>query len=122
MAMLKLCSCGKPIDISLSKCDVCKPKQKERHKLYDRYRRDKEAAAFYNTKAWRLRRDEALLRDFGLCQHCFKEKKITLATEVDHIIPIRVEWDFRLALDNLQSLCHRCHTIKTLEDKKKYYS
>lgn len=120
MALLKLCSCGKAIDASLSKCESCQKKRNERHKLYDKHRRDKEAAAFYKSKAWRIVREDALLRDLGLCQHCLKQKRITLADMVDHIIPIKVEWDLRLSIDNLQSLCNRCHAIKTAEDKLKY--
>lgn len=120
MAMLKLCSCGKPIDISVSKCDSCKPQQAERHKLYDKYRRDKEAKAFYNSKAWQLTRERALQRDLGLCQHCFVKDKIEFAEEVDHILPIKFYWEYRLTIDNLQSLCGTCHKIKTAEDKKKY--
>jgi 5-methylcytosine-specific restriction enzyme A len=120
MALLKLCSCGKPIDMTLSKCEVCKPKQKERHKLYDKYRRDREGATFYKSKGWQIVREQALLRDLGLCQHCLAKGKITLADMVDHIIPIRVEWDLRISVGNLQSLCNSCHAIKTSEDKKKY--
>lgn len=120
MALLKLCSCGKVINASLSKCESCQGKSKERHKLYDKYRRDKKADAFYKSKEWQLLREQAMTRDLGLCQHCYKNKKITIATEVDHIVPIKVEWEYRLELGNLQSLCHRCHTIKTIDDKKKY--
>ena len=120
MALLKLCSCGKVIDASQSKCESCRSKKNERHQLYDKYRRDKKAAAFYNSKEWRIIREQVMTRDLGLCQECFRNKKITIATEVDHIVPIKVEWAFRLELGNLQALCHKCHTIKTLEDKKKY--
>ncbi|WP_311316029.1 HNH endonuclease [Cytobacillus oceanisediminis] len=118
--MLKLCSCGTPIDMSLSKCDSCKAKKNERHQLYDKYRRDKEAAAFYKSKSWQLIREQALLRDLGLCQYCLAKDKITLADMVDHIIPVKEAWELRLVLDNLQSLCNSCHAAKTSEDKKKY--
>lgn len=118
--MLKLCSCGQPIDMSLSKCDSCKAKKNERHQLYDKYRRDKQAKAFYNSKEWQLLREQALLRDLGLCQHCLPKDKIQLAEEVDHILPIKFYWEHRLTLDNLQSLCNTCHRVKTAEDKKKY--
>ncbi|TYS50095.1 HNH endonuclease [Bacillus infantis] len=120
MAMLKLCSCGTPIDISLNCCEGCKPKQGERHKLYDRYRRDQETAAFYKSTPWRKVREQALARDIGLCQHCLSKGRIKWADMVDHIIPIKEAWELRLVLDNLQSLCNSCHNIKTAEDKKKY--
>ena len=120
MTLLKLCSCGKVIDASESKCEPCKGKKNERHQLYDKYRRDKKADAFYKSKEWQILRERALTRDLGLCQRCFKNRLITIADMVDHIVPIKVEWAFRLELGNLQSLCNRCHAIKTIEDKKKY--
>ena len=42
-----------------------------------------------------------------------------LATEVDHIIPIRDRPDLRLVWSNLQSACHRCHSAKTLAEIQK---
>lgn len=120
MAMKKLCSCGKAIDISIGKCDKCQSLQGERHKLYDKHRRDQESAAFYKSSAWQKLRAAALTRDLGICQHCLSKGTITLADMVDHIIPVKEAWELRLVLDNLQSLCNRCHAIKTAEDKKKY--
>jgi 5-methylcytosine-specific restriction enzyme A len=120
MAMLKFCSCGKPIDMSMPKCESCRGKKNERHQLYDKYRRDKEAAKFYNSKGWQIVREQALTRDVGLCLHCLARKEITFANMVDHIIPVKVAWEYRLTLDNLQSLCNACHAVKTAEDKKKY--
>lgn len=120
MALLKLCSCGKPIDIKLTKCDSCNKSNSERHKLYDKHRRDKETASFYSSSAWQKVREQALIRDKGLCLRCVKKKKITHADMVDHIIPIKVMWEYRLDLENLQSLCNHCHSIKTIEDKKIY--
>ncbi|MGN7938511.1 HNH endonuclease [Metabacillus sp. 22489] len=120
MTLLKLCSCGKPIDIKKTKCNNCSKSNGERHRLYDKYRRDKEAASFYSSSAWQKVREQALIRDKGLCQLCLKKKKITLADMVDHIIPIKVMWEYRFDLENLQSLCNHCHSIKTNEDKKIY--
>lgn len=95
-------------------------KERERHRYYDEHQRDKQAAAFYKSVAWRRLRQQRLMIDHGLCRDCLKEQKITPATEVDHIIPIRVRWDLRLTLSNLRSLCHRCHMIKTAEDRRRY--
>lgn len=92
----------------------------ERHRHYDRYQRDKEADKFYKSKEWELARQQALIRDHGLCQDCLLEQRITTAVPVDHIIPIKVRWDLRLVLSNLRSLCNRHHAIKTAEDKRKY--
>lgn len=49
-----------------------------------------------------------------LCVECLKEKRVTLATVVDHIIPHRGDqakfWDSE---HNWQSLCARHHNVKT---------
>jgi 5-methylcytosine-specific restriction enzyme A len=120
MALLKLCKCGKPISINLSRCEECKSKPVDRQKLYDKYRRDKDAAVFYSSRVWQLTRERALTRDIGLCQHCLNRKEITIADMVDHIIPVKLAWEYRLTLDNLQSLCNACHAKKTAKDKKEY--
>lgn len=120
MAMLKLCACGKPIDLSQAKCDACLAIKGERHKLYDKYRRDKESAKFYSSGDWQLLRAQALQRDAGLCVHCLRDEMITFATEVDHVLPIKHYWQYRLKLDNLQSLCRHCHRTKTEEDKQRF--
>ncbi len=120
MAMFKLCSCGKTISLNQFKCSTCQTKHIGRHKLYDKYKRDKDSTAFYKSKPWCIKRREALIRDKGLCQHCLKAKRIKQAEMVDHIIPIKEDWSLRLTLSNLQSLCNACHNKKTAEDKKLY--
>jgi 5-methylcytosine-specific restriction enzyme A len=87
---------------------------------YDRYLRDKESATFYKSKAWLKVREQALMRDNRLCQHCLKSKRITFAVLVDHIIPLKVARNLGLSLDNLQSMCNACHRTKTEADKRKY--
>jgi 5-methylcytosine-specific restriction enzyme A len=128
MAMLKMCRCGKPIPISIARCNSCQEKydkdpqvkdlKKKSNKEYDLYKRDKRSSAFYKSKAWQLLRLSALSRDNYLCQHCIKEKKIRPAMDVDHIVPIKVNWELRLSLDNLQSLCRSCHNQKTKKESK----
>ena len=119
--------CAKPGCPNLTTEKYCQEHQalagqdrKDRHALYDKYKRDKKAAEFYKSVAWLKVRQQRLIKDKGLCQDCLEKKKISMATEVDHIIPVKVRWDLRLNLDNLRSLCHRCHMKKTAEDKKKY--
>lgn len=58
--------------------------------------------------------------DRYLCQMCLKVNRVTSATLVDHIIPIRVDPSRRLDLTNLQSLDAGCHAIKTAQDKIRY--
>jgi len=59
----------------------------------------------YNTKRWQVLR-RSVLFNHPLCE-CG-----AIATDVDHINPIEHGGD-PWARSNLQSLCHRCHSMKT---------
>lgn len=119
--------CGRPGCMNLTRERFCEAhknieeqERKERHRWYDANKRDQRVSKFYKSLAWVRLREQALMRDHGLCQECLKQQRITPATEVDHIIPIRVDWGKRLKLENLQSLCHKCHMKKTAEDRRRY--
>lgn len=126
MTLMKICRCGKIISIAESHCVNCQERKTEkeqdrvRYKHYDKHKRDKQSTDFYNSKPWRLTKKAALDRDNYLCVHCLSRSKTTAAEEVDHIIPIKVDWTKRLSTDNLQSLCCKCHRVKTRADKLKY--
>lgn len=63
---------------------------------------------------WDRLRELVLTRDCGLCQACKRAGRVTVAREVDHILPkSRGGTD---ALDNLQALCSPCHQVKTLAE------
>lgn len=53
-----------------------------------------------------------------LCAECLKEERVSLATQVDHIVPAeddpRKFWD----IDNLQGLCDAHHEAKTREENR----
>lgn len=74
------------------------------------------ASAFYHSGPWKALRRRALIRDGFTCRICGAR-----ATEVDHIKELTpdniTDRSISLNLANLQSLCHDCHTRKTLEDK-----
>ena len=74
------------------------------------------AVAFYNSKQWKTARRMALRRDLYCCQLCGAR-----AEEVHHIIelsPYNIsDVSVTLNIDNLQSLCHDCHTKITLGGK-----
>lgn len=87
--------------------------QADTQRHYDKYQRDERSTSFYKSKAWRELRDVAFRRDNGLCVQCRNDKMIKVADVVDHIIPIKNDWNKRLDIGNLQSLCHSCHNKKT---------
>ena len=59
------------------------------------------------------------LRSVPLCEHCMRDGITQPAELVDHIIPIRAGGG-RLDVENLQSLCLKCHAKKTAQDGKIY--
>ena len=75
----------------------------------------------YNDKRWRGTEKTKGLRqvrldDEPLCRECKKANVLTVATDVDHIIPHRGDWGLFLDYDNTQSLCHACHSRKTTKE------
>ena len=76
---------------------------------------------FYQTARWRKLRHYVLSRE-PLCRDPFGEhaewSEVVVATEVDHIVPRRVRPDLELAIENLQALCKRCHSRKTMADSQ----
>ncbi|WP_212925341.1 HNH endonuclease [Oceanobacillus sp. J11TS1] len=90
-------------------CDSHANMAQESDRIYNQYKRNSKANAFYHSPEWRRVRELALIRDNHLCQRCLKEKKITKAQVVHHIVELLVDWSKRLDLDNLESLCHSCH-------------
>ena len=85
---------------------------------YDRHLRDKDAVAFYHSQVWRRLRQNFLI-EHPFCMECWKSGKLTEATVVDHIIPIKKGGS---ALDegNLQSLCASCHGSKSIWEGSRF--
>lgn len=83
--------------------------RRNQNRYYDRYKRDKSSRAFYKSTAWELAREQALIRDTHLCQHCIKRKRLTPADMVHHIKPLNEYPDLAVVLENLLSLCNSCH-------------
>lgn len=73
--------------------------------------------SFYRRSAWQAARLAALKRDRFSCQICGQR-----AQEVHHLIELNEnnvnDPDITLNLNNLQSLCHDCHTRITNEEHK----
>lgn len=90
----------------------CPAHRRERQRRQDA-RRGSSAARGYGGKWPALR--EMVLRREPRCVECQKRGRLTLAQEVDHIVPkSRGGTD---DIENLQSICRTCHARKTaLED------
>lgn len=75
--------------------------------------------------AWVKKRKFVLARDNGLCVPCGKSGRLTIATEVDHIVSKangkrKGMSDAVIESDtNLQSICNECHKAKTLQEEGK---
>lgn len=87
-------------------CSVCGPRSAVTN--YDE-RRGSAASRGYD-RHWQKRR-LAYLREHPLCVECAREDIVTAATDVDHIIPKRDGGTDDP--ENLQALCHVCHSKKT---------
>lgn len=68
---------------------------------------------FYWSEVWRATRRTQIDIE-PLCRRCD-----VLGQEVDHIVPIE-QGGAPLEFDNLQTLCSKCHRIKSAEDRAKY--
>src|SRR5579863_9629475 len=79
-------------------------------------RRPSSAAQGYDATWRRLR--VMHLNSNPLCIVCLAEDRVTVATEVDHRIPIIVRPDLRLDMANLDSLCASCHSKKTRREQQ----
>lgn len=74
---------------------------------------------FYNSKSWR--KASAHQRAIEpLCRECKKKGKLTPAQMTDHIIPI-TQGGALFDIENLQSLCNRCHAVKRNEENREIY-
>ncbi|OIK13582.1 endonuclease [Bacillus sp. MUM 116] len=80
-----------------------------KHRYYDKYKRNKEARAFYKSAAWLNCRKIVLIRDTYLCQECLRKGKITAANTVHHIKHLEEYPDLALDIDNLETICRPCH-------------
>ena len=85
------------------------PKRKQRPWLQGQNKSSKariERNKFYQSTAWRRLRGMFIKRN-PLCVECE-----SIGQVVDHIVPIKSGGD-SLAWDNLQTMCHRCHNVKS---------
>lgn len=70
---------------------------------------NRDIAEFYRSYDWRKIR-YAVLETYGpVCMCCGWERSDGIKIHVDHIKPLRFNWDLRLDFDNLQVLCEICN-------------
>lgn len=111
----KRCSrCGKRLPTGTT----C-PCIKNRHKEYDRFSRDRETRAYYNSAEWLTVRSAALEADQMMDVYLFMTQgKIVRADTVHHIVPLRSDWNRRNELSNLMSLSHESHSLIEAEYRR----
>lgn len=80
------------------------------NKVYNKIFRDTNIQKFYESKQWKKIR-AMQLRAEPICISCGK-----IATHVDHIVEIK-DGGSKTSMENLQSMCIRCHNKKTAEAK-----
>jgi 5-methylcytosine-specific restriction protein A len=64
-------------------------------------------------RQWQLLR-QVVLNEEPVCRRCMARGRVTAATVVDHIRPLRDGGDHDRG--NLQPLCVDCHAVKTQQD------
>lgn len=112
MAQKPLRPCRKPGCRELTRdgwCPTHRPKDARR-------RESAEWHKLYLLPVWQddLRPTQLLREPF--CRDCAGRGLRTPATDVDHIRPHRGDWSKFNDRENLQSLCHRCHSAKTMRE------
>lgn len=107
--------CGRCAEEGGTLCPAHKGKPKA-PRLFEGTRRKASAAwhPLYSTARWRALR-RAVLEARPFCAACGAP-----ATEVDHIVPHRGSEDLFYSEANLQPLCKRCHSAKTLAENGRF--
>lgn len=100
--------CARPGCANLTRETYC-----DRHKPPPMVRR--ESASWHNLYSstwWKKARADHLIVE-PWCRECAKGGLRVKATDVDHIIPHKGNIELFRDMNNLQSLCHSCHSKKT---------
>lgn len=116
MAMKPMRPCRKPGCGQLTRdgwCPAHKPREKPRSQEAQAYRR------WYSLPIWTddLRPYQLLREPF--CRECAKQGRRVYATDVDHVEDHKGDWSKFIDRNNLQSLCHSCHSRKTMAEVSK---
>lgn len=96
-----------------SYCDAHRPPESARRSEKSQsYRR------WYSLRIWTDElRPQQLARE-PFCRECARRGLRVYATDVDHVVPHDGDWSKFTDPDNLQSLCHSCHSAKTIAESR----
>lgn len=72
---------------------------------------------FYRSRQWQELRHQALDRDHYVCRYCGQPNSKT----VDHIVPIEYDQSLMADVENLATICRRCHHLKTQWEESYYF-
>ena len=103
--LTRICtSCGRLVQQG----EAC-PCQSERHKAYDRERRDKDRAKFYHSREWRAVAAAVRARAGYADELAKAGGRLVPGSVVHHIHPVGERPDLRLSLGNLIYVSARTH-------------
>lgn len=118
MASKPLRPCRHPGCTELVRGGYCQKHTVDRHSAASR-----EWHRWYSLPIWTrdLRPGQLLREPFCQDPDC-PERRLTgrpaRATDVDHVIPHEGDWELFTDRNNLRSLCHGCHSRKTMRETK----
>lgn len=105
---------GCPALVRRGRCEDHQVRRAESERDYDAERKGARKRGYDRT--WQGLRLAKLGRN-PVCEPCEQRGVTTPATEVDHIVPLRMV-GARLDLENLQAICRSCHAKKTQEETR----
>ena len=104
--------CSHPGCPALTDGRFCSAHDKQEAQRYEKYQRDPATRKRYG-RTWKRIRDKYIAAH-PLCEQCSKDKTMTPAEEVHHIIPLSRGGTH--AEHNLMSLCSSCHSEITARE------
>lgn len=115
MRMKKICPRCRSVVIDADQpcCQRCADKGERRHREYDRFRRDKRAAAFYHSPEWAHMAAHIRQVQGGVDLWALHEERRIVTDDlcVHHIVELADDWSKRLAEDNLFLCSGRTHAL-----------